>query len=277
MKSYLKKFLGYFGLIVLKKSTLEMYKVDVIGALCRLYSQNSLNEIEKNFLKLAHDELNQSDGKMYSQLGQDFFALSNVSTMEGGFYVEIGGGDPVKSSNSFLLQSKFHWNGIIVEPNPDLAQKIKLERDGKNSPLVIEKAIAEKTGYELFLKAGLLGTLSRFVDGDAHSRERKLNQKKEKLINIETISPTDFIHHHLPSNITVDFLSIDTEGAEWEIIRKWPFELIRPKAMVIEHNNRVWRSDLIDFCLNQGYVQVLEKITKFDAWFILPNDDFSIS
>ena len=269
MKILIKRILGHFGFTILRQATLDMYKFDVIGALCRLLTQNVLSEKEKRFLRLASSQLICCNGKLYSQLGQDLLALSMAPEMQPGFYIEIGGGDPERSSNSFLLQSRFNWRGVIVEPNPELAQLIKLKRSGPYAPLVIEKAISKQTGYELFLKAGLLGTLSRYIDGDEHSKKRKLNRSKESVIKVETISPDDFVSGYLPVDCTVDFLSIDTEGAEWEIIKSWPFKSIRPKVMVIEHNNRNWYQDLVDFCISNGYIHVLKNISKFDAWFIL--------
>lgn len=67
----------------------------------------------------------------------------------------------------------------------------------------------------------------------------------------------------------VDFLSIDTVGAEMGILSNWLFNLCKPFLICIEHNSRRWKSHLYELITSQGYSKVLESISKFDAWFIL--------
>lgn len=61
-----------------------------------------------------------TNSKSKSQLGQDFLALAATNYSSSKFFVEIGGGDPIIASNSYLLQESYGWSGIIVEPNPEL-------------------------------------------------------------------------------------------------------------------------------------------------------------
>ena len=54
-----------------------------------------------------------------SQLGQDLQVLKYYSNKRNGFFVEIGASDGIHFSNTYLLESKYNWKGICVEPLPD--------------------------------------------------------------------------------------------------------------------------------------------------------------
>ena len=90
--------------------------------------------------------------------------------------MEIGG-DPLIASNSYLLQSGFGWNGIIVEPNPELIKKTIRVRCNDGLISVYPFALASKNGAENFLPSGMLGTFERFMGGDFHSKQRKKLKK----------------------------------------------------------------------------------------------------
>lgn len=87
----------------------------------------------------------ENEGSTHSQLGQDLIALAANSRNRRGFYVEIGWGNPIIGSNTYLLQTKYEWDGILVEPNPDFVATIGNFRSGKNAPIVVQKAIAQKS------------------------------------------------------------------------------------------------------------------------------------
>lgn len=53
--------------------------------------------------------------RFYSQAGQDIFVASVLSEKTGGFYLEVGGGDPVDSNNTFLLEKDYKWGGVSLE------------------------------------------------------------------------------------------------------------------------------------------------------------------
>jgi hypothetical protein len=112
----------------------------------------------------------------------------------------------------------------------------------------------------------MLGTFERFIGGDFHSKQRQKLKNIEGLILVETKTPHTFIEECKIFHI--DFLSLDTEGSEWEIISNWPFELIRPTAICIEVNNRSFARDILQFLESKNYINVFPKLSKYDLWFI---------
>lgn len=264
----MKRLLGALGYSIVKKSTFWQLRIDAIGSLKNYLGANQLTSKEKTILSAACVLLIENNGEIQSQLGQDLFALAANSKSRRGFYVEIGGGDPIRSSNTYLLQSKYEWEGILVEPNPDFASSIVNLRSGPNAPILVQKALAEKTGKEYLLRAGFLSTLDRFIEGDAHGRQRKVILEKHGLIEVNTLSPKEFVQGYVADRL-VNFLSVDTEGAEMEIMSNWPFDLCKPIVICVEHNDRKWKSELDELITSHGYSKVLVNISKFDSWFTL--------
>ena len=68
---------------------------------------------------------------------------------------------------------------------------------------------------------------------------------------------------HAPS-----YLSIDTEGSEYEILQSLDFEKYRPVVFTVEHNFINLGSKIDELMSSNGYVRVFRKITSFDAWYV---------
>jgi hypothetical protein len=97
-------------------------------------------EIEPGFIdqqsntakKIVYEMLSKKlDINFYSQATQDIFVLRMLTKKKGGFYLEIGGGHPIESNNTFLLEKEFFWTGISVELNDDLVNLYNLTRANK--------------------------------------------------------------------------------------------------------------------------------------------------
>jgi len=268
MDKLIKRIIKKFGYSLNSNNTIEYLKHDFMSAIRINY--NNSNDAEKRIIKFfitdLFSDIESNSPKSKSQLGQDFFALAATTQSQSNFFVEIGGGDPIIASNTYLLQENFGWSGIIVEPNPELVKKtIDIRcKDGKVS--VYPFALSNRNGVENFLPSGMLGTFERFIDGDFHSKQRNKLKKSQGLISVETKTPQTFIEECRIKQI--DFLSLDTEGSEWEIISNWPFELIRPTAICIEVNNRTSASDILQFLESKNYINVLRKLSKYDLWFV---------
>lgn len=82
----------------------------------------------------------------YSQATQDIFVLRMLTQKRGGFYLEIGGGHPSESNNTFLLEKEFLWTGISVELNDNLVNLYNLTRVNK-----VIKADATNFDWEKYL------------------------------------------------------------------------------------------------------------------------------
>ena len=66
-----------------------------------------------------------------SQVFQDLFVLFYMNKKKTGYFIEVGGGNGVDISNSFILEKNFNWKGMICEPNIYLQENIKKNRSAK--------------------------------------------------------------------------------------------------------------------------------------------------
>lgn len=206
-----------------------------------------------------------------SQLAQDLFALAFNYSKEPGYFVEFGATNGLDGSNTWLLEKKLGWDGILAEPAKVWHKSLISNRNCN----IETKCIAKKSGeiYE-FLEvfnskesSPSLSTLEKFADNNDWAKNiRYENSKKYK---VETLSLQDLLEKY-KAPYEIQFLSIDTEGSELDILEGYNFKNYKIKSICIEHNNVKNNRDMIFKLLKKnGYERVLEKVSKFDDWYLL--------
>jgi FkbM family methyltransferase len=209
---------------------------------------------------LDHVAKNMSRSK--SQLFQDLFVTFCKRGKRGGFFVEFGATNGVTLSNSYLLEKEYGWKGILAEPAKDWHVDLK-----KNRRAIIDtRCVWKKTGERLQFKEteyGELSTLLEFQDKDSNRGGRQAG----KIYEVETITLNDLLElHKAPTHM--DFLSIDTEGSELDILTAFNFLKYRFDIMCVEHNYTEDRPKLRALLESKGYVNVFSPITQYDDWYL---------
>ena len=147
-----------------------------------------------------------------SQLGQDLWVLEKSAFKHQGFFVEFGATDGVLLSNTYVLETEFAWTGLCAEPNPKMFAQLRNNRQC----VVSDACIAGVSGEEVdFIFAGAFGGMTRHCSADLHRERRAAYASAGQVGRLVTISLDDFLRsHRAPYNI--DYLSIDTEAANWK-------------------------------------------------------------
>ena len=70
----------------------------------------------------------------YSQIGQDLNVLQFYNHKKNGYFIEVGANNGIYLSNTYLLEKKYNWKGICIEPHP-----IEYEKLIKNRDVICEK------------------------------------------------------------------------------------------------------------------------------------------
>ena len=70
----------------------------------------------------------------------------------------------------------------------------------------------------------------------------------------------------------IDYLSIDTEGSEYEILKNFDFKSYKLKVITCEHNYNENREKIYNLLSDNGYKRKLTKISKFEDWYILDEE-----
>ena len=186
------------------------------------------------------------------------------------FFIEFGATDGVSLSNTWLLEKKLGWNGILAEPAKTWHHQLKANR----SCMIDTKCVARTSGSKLqFLEVGGSAELSgikEFASNGDWASEMRLSCSKE--YEVESISLNDLLDKYsAPSEI--QFLSLDTEGSELDILGGYNFEKRKILSICVEHNyierNRKAINALL---LKKGYTQVLEQVSKWDDWYVLKHN-----
>lgn len=197
-----------------------------------------------------------------AQLCQDLFVLRQLNWKSAGFFVEIGAASGTVLSNTFLLEKDFNWKGIVVEPGKYWHQDLK-----KNRKCIIDfRCIWDVTGEWIEfndVNQHELSTIHSFSDGDMHRDARKDGE----IYLVETITLNDLLDFH-DAPFSIDYISIDTEGSEAQILRDFNFEKYKTKIFTIEHNFTKNRKIINELMLANGYTRVFENISEFDDWYV---------
>ena len=174
-----------------------------------------------------YDMVLQRRGVAHAQLFQDLFVVLASAEKRNGYFVEIGVGDGISLSNSALLESEYGWTGILAEPNPNFHAAIR-----KNRAAILDtRAVFSKSGKKLDFLCDDAGELSGIVE--THTRTQ--SKTGGTIIPVETVSLVDLLaQHNAPA--VIDYMSIDTEGSELDIISPLDFARYRPLILTIEHN-----------------------------------------
>ncbi len=202
--------------------------------------------------------------KSVSQLGQDIWVLEKTGYKNNGFFVEFGATDGVLLSNTWLLEQEFGWQGLCAEPNPVMFKQLQGNRKCK----LANVCIGEVTGEEVeFIFADAYGGMARHAHEDMHHDKRQAYLTDNRTAILTTISLHDFLlEQGAPRDI--DYLSIDTEGSEYEILKNFPFEQWNISLLTVEHNYTAKRQDIRQLLERHGYVC---QEAKFDDWFAKGN------
>ena len=196
-----------------------------------------------------------------SQLFQDKWVIMMIQGKQRGVFLEIGSTDGVELNNTFCLEKNFSWSGICVEPNPDFFQKLCENRTAITFPYAFYKQSGQIVE---FIPNGVFGTISKFSYSDHHASKREKFVAEQSTIKVITACPEDILSlYNFPKYF--DFLSLDVEGAELDILESIILSEWYPALACVEHNYVADRRlEIFELFSSYGY-QRME--CKWDDWY----------
>ena len=145
-----------------------------------------------------------------------------------GFYVDIGAFDPTKGSNTKIFYD-YGWSGINIDANPSSIQKFNKYRTRDTN---INIGISESASIKPFYFFGRNDGINSFSESFINKNGQKNNVKK--ILKIETKKLSSILDLYLPSSKVIDFMDIDAEGLDFEVIKSNDWEKFRPKILLVE-------------------------------------------
>jgi hypothetical protein len=191
--------------------------------------------------------------KSYSQIGQDLAVLEYYKNKRNGYFVEVGASDGVSFSNTYLLEKDFGWKGVCVEALPE---KFKQLCKSRPTAICVENAVFNETG--LTLKFDIAHSFDMLSGISSYITERWSERVKSNCttIDVKTITLTDLLKNaNAPAFI--DYLSLDTEGSEFEILKVHDFSKYKFGLIDVEHNHiEPTRTNIKNLLLSKGYAYI---------------------
>jgi len=187
-----------------------------------------------------------------------------LSKIKKGFFVEAGANNGLNQSNTLYYEKNLEWNGLLIEAIPDLAKKCKTNRPKalvENVALVSnnfkEKEIAMRYCNLMTVVKGGMKTKK---EEDEHIEKGKQFIGKEKSYEINVLVST--LSNLLEKNsITkIDFISLDVEGYELEVLKGLNFKKWRPSYILIEVRYEDEINSFMDYI---GYKKI-DKLSHHD-------------
>jgi FkbM family methyltransferase len=162
----------------------------------------------------------------YAQNLEDYHLSLAFAGQSTGAYIDIGGGHPVAGSVSFWFYER-GWQGVVVEPQETLAA---LHRQVRPRDTVVSSLIGRESGSATLFVVERLHALTTTVEAYADSARNFGAGVRPVTVPAMTLAELCASH----GAATIDFLKIDVEGAEADVIAGGDWRRYRPKIVIVE-------------------------------------------
>jgi FkbM family methyltransferase len=169
-----------------------------------------------------------------------------------GVFVEVGANHPIQENQTWFLEQQ-GWSGVLVEPNPELFQLLQKQRPRSR---VVQAAVGAQNG-EVDLLLGinhLHSTLTPLLDDPLSGKKVRV-----RLSTMDSILSEAGL-------AKIDFLSIDVEGVELQVLQGLDLQKYSPQLILIEEHRRDYTKHF--YLRRHGYRLV--KRTGRNNWYV-PN------
>lgn len=193
----------------------------------------------------------------HSQYQQDETVIDILRGKIGGYFIDLAANDAAYLSNTLLLEQKYGWRGLCIEPNPDYVTTFV----GRKCQL-LQAAAGAKDGQ------GVNFTYHEGWGGVVH-KDFDNKQAGERTVELRTVSlETIFRDMNVPS--VIDYMSLDIEGAEEWVLSTFPWHRYTFCTLSIERPDE----SLIKLLEQKGYIYICDHGNYEDKFFVhssLPN------
>jgi FkbM family methyltransferase len=197
--------------------------------------------------------------KTQSQFFQDIYALLYNQGKRDGYFVEFGACDGLALSNTLLLEQDFGWKGILAEPSKRWQDDLKKSR----TATLDFRCVSSVTGDTIEFEEAQDPTQSTIAKFTPEQNKPTAGSR----YSVETISLYDLLQEHKAPKV-IDFMSVDVEGPEYQILSAFPFDKYQFKFMCVEHHGEDIENAIKRVLAAAGYKQVHRAVSGHDGFYV---------
>lgn len=191
----------------------------------------------------------------FSQEGEDLLLKRCIGEKESGFYIDIGAHHPQRFSNTYLFYL-LNWKGINIDAMPGSMHLFnELRPRDTNLEMAISDSEETLTYYQFNEPA-----LNTFSEKEAQSKNGVNGFNIVNTVQIQTKTLEHVLESFLPENQAIDFMSIDVEGLDLNVLKSNAWDKYRPNYILIENLNvsinSVFESPIYLFLKQKDYTLV---------------------
>ena len=205
------------------------------------------------------DKLFRRDPKMkpnlcYSQNGEDLILNRLLENKEKGFFIDVGAHHPIRFSNTYLFYKK-GWSGINIDAMPGSMTKFNKIRP---KDINIECGVGLKNDQLTFYQFNETA-LNTFSKKEALSKNKDgYKIIKSNFLQVESLE--NLLDKYMPRNTKIDFLNIDVEGKDEEVLISNNWEKYKPNYILVEILREKYianpNSSIKQFLKSIGYIPI---------------------
>ena len=184
---------------------------------------------------------------MNSQIGQDEWVLRTLNYKRGGYFLDIGAFDGVQISNTWYMEKNLDWTGICIEAGAE------------NYKGLVKNRNCTCLNLALFNKNSIVEFAENWTVGKIGAGQSIVSITFPKLLK----------KYNVPK--VIDYISLDIEGMEYEVLKLFPFKSYHVNCWSIEYNayedGGVMRDKIRE--LMKDYILVPSG-HDFEDWFVNP-------
>jgi len=197
----------------------------------------------------------------YSQEGEDVVLRRYLDLSKKGYYVDVGAHHPLRYSNTKYFYDR-GWEGINIDADPSLISAFaELRPRDKN----ILAGVGSKRA-SMFFYIFNHSAINTFDDRIAKQRAKLSGYYIVKKIKVKIQPLSDILKKNVPKGKIIDFMSIDVEGMDLDVLKSNDWGLFRPRYLMVEcletaySLDSVLRDPVAVYLVKKGYVPVAKTL-----------------
>jgi len=206
-----------------------------------------------------------------SQSGEDRTLLQYFHGLCGGTYLEMGGLDGVRFSNSYVFNKGLGWRGLLVELGPDNYAELIKKRTTELA--TVNVGVCDKKRTIHYVERLAVGGIWEFMAEEFRQRwwpHLTINDT----VAIECLPLQDIIKENLGETFYFDFFSLDVEGSEFEALTSLDFEKVGFGIILVEADAHNVRKNFAVRALLERNGYIFLEFSMRSYWFV--NNKFDI-